>query len=221
MLIRDKISFTSRPRRNGKADVFIQSVEGGGEPDVLVGTPNNEFGTDWSSDGKYLAYGKGQDIWYLRRKEDESGYEAVPFIQSAFDENSANFSPDGRFLAYVSDKSGRYEVYVQRFPDGGGRVTVSTNGGVQPRWRGDSKELFYVEDDTLVAVSVTTSPSFSVGAVTRLFEDRGALARARGHHYDVAPDGRRFVLVETLEQPAPAIRVVENWFAEFRDREQD
>ncbi len=72
----------------------------------------------------------------------------------------------------------------------------------------------------MVAVAITTSPSFSVGAAKRLFEDQSAFA-GRGHQYDVAADGQRFVLVETLEEPTPVIRVVQNWFAEFRDREQD
>jgi len=134
---------------------------------------------------------------------------------------SPDLSPDGRFLAYQSNESGQFEVYVQPFPQGGGKRQVSMNGGRQPRWSGDGKELFYVEGDTLVAVSVTTEPTFSVGSARPLFDAQDAFV-GRGHSYDVSAEGQRFVMVETLEEPpAPLIRVVQNWFAEFRGREQD
>ena len=143
------------------------------------------------------------------------------FLDTPFDVLAPDLSPDGRFLAYESNESGQHEVYVQPFPRGGGKRQVSTNGGRQLRWRGDSKEVFYVEGDTLVAVSVTTGPTFSVGSPRRLFDAQDAFV-GRGHRYDVSADGQRFVMVETLEEPPPPlIRVVENWFAEFRDREQD
>ena len=98
---------------------------------------------------------------------------------------------------------------------------MSSDGGSQPRWSKDGKELFYVADRTLLAVSVTTSPDFSMGSPRRLFESTG-LNSPNVQYYDVSADGQRFVLREPLEQGAPdVIRVVQNWFAEFRDREQD
>ena len=97
---------------------------------------------------------------------------------------------------------------------------MSGNGGALPRWSKDGKELFYVERDTLMAVEVNTAPSFSLGRATRLFEALGL----SGTGYDVSADGQRFLLIETLEaepDKKPGIHVVQNWYEEFRDREQD
>ncbi len=111
------------------------------------------------------------------------------------------------------------------FPDaeGGRRVTVSSNVGGQPRWSEDGKELFYVEDDTLLAVSVTTAPNFSLGAVDTVFKHPALREQTNPHpQYDVSADGQRFILAEQAgEPPKTTIRVVTNWFEEFRDREQD
>ncbi len=162
------------------------------------------------------------DLWYLKRKEDGNGFEPVPFLQSSFNESAAKFSADGRFVAYVSDESGRFEVYVRPFPGGDGKWQVSGNGGRQPRWSKDGKELFYTEGDTLMAVAVATTPSFTSSAVTSLFQD--ATLPGTVHRYDVSADGRRFVLPEPVADPEekpPSIHIVENWYEEFRDREQD
>ena len=134
---------------------------------------------------------------------------------------SPSISPDGRFLAYKSDESGRFEVYVRRFPEGGGKVQVSTNGGVQPRWRGDSRELYYVEGETLVAVPLTTEPEFTVGKAVRLFEHTG-ITRVGGQQYDVSADGQRFVVTDSVEEEeaTSAVRIVQNWFAEFKETQE-
>ncbi len=104
-------------------------------------------------------------------------------------------------------------------------MTVSSNGGTKVRWSRDGKELFYVEGETLVAVSVSSGSSFSVGSATRLFEHAGLMRGSNYAPYDVSADGQRFILAEPVgegtEAPEPSIRVVQNWFAEFRDREQD
>ena len=221
----DKITFTSN--RNGNWDIFVKSADGTGEAEELLAAPSFEAPFDWSPDGKYLIYdktggeesGSKMNIWYLRPKEGAGAYEEVPFVNRAFDELAPDLSPNGRFLAYESDDSGRHEVYVQPFPEGGSRRPVSTKGGRQPRWRGDGKELFYGEGDTLVAVSVTTTPTFSVGAATPLFEAKDVFV-TRGQQYDVSADGQRFGMVETLEQPS-SLRIVQNWYEEFQDREQD
>ena len=216
----DKISFSSN--RDGNFDVFIKPADGSGEAEPLLANPGLEFGYEWSADGKYLVGSGGGKLWYLRVDEGGNGYEKVMFLDTPFDAVGPDLSPDAKFLAYESNESGRPEVYVQPFPDGGAKWQVSTSGGSQPRWRGDGKEIFYVEGDTLMAAPVTTSPAFFVGAVEPLFEDETAFA-SRGHQYDVAPDGQRFVVVETLgdADAAQAIHVVENWFEEFRNREQD
>ena len=212
----------------GNYDIFSRPADGTGEPELLAGTDLQECPNDWSPDGKYLLYRvddleNGMDLWYLKGKEDSSGFDSVPFLQTSFNEYAAMFSAQGRFVAYVSNQSGQDQVYVRPFPEGEGQWQVSTQGGVQPRWSRDGKELFYVEADTLMAVEVSTRPSFTTAATTRLFRHPNLRAAAE-HDYDVSPDGQRFVLVETVESEeakAPSIHVVENWFAEFRGREQD
>ena len=216
----DKISFSSI--RNGNMDVFIKPADGSGEAEPLLATPAGEWGYEWSADGKYLVGSGDGKLWYLRSEESEGTFEKVMFLDTPFDALSPDLSPDAKFLAYESNESGRYEVYVQPFPQGGAKWQVSTNGGSQPRWHGDGKEIFYVQGDTLMAAPVTTSPAFSGGNAQPLFEDKTAFA-ARGQQYDVTPDGQRFVVVETLGEAdaGQAIHMVQNWFEEFRDREQD
>ncbi|MDA1315386.1 MAG: hypothetical protein O2968_18815 [Acidobacteria bacterium] len=134
-------------------------------------------------------------------------------------ELSPDLSPDGRFLAYESDESGRYEIYVQRFPEGGGKTVVSTGGGRRPRWRGDSGELYYVHGDTMMAVTVSADSAFRVGRPNALFDAPGAFT-GRGQRYDVTADGQRFLYAESVGEGKPTeIRVVQNWFAEFKERQ--
>ena len=219
----DKISFASA--RNGLHDIFMKSADGLGEAEVLVATPSGEFPLDWTADGNYMIFvqfGAGSgDLYYLRRDKDGSGYESIVFSETEFDELSPKISPDGLFVAYESNESGSYEVYVQPFPQGPGRTQVSSKGGKQPRWSRDGKEIFYVEGDALMAVAVSTTPAFSAGTPTLLFQGKGAFAD-RGHSYDVSADGKKFVVVETVPGGRPpAIEVVQNWYEEFREREQD
>ena len=217
---------TFRSSRQANADIYSRSADGAGEPVLLVGTDLPERPSDWSPDGKYLLYWvdnleNGQGLWYLESKEDGSGFDSAPFLQTSFNEHSAKLSAQGRFVAYVSDQSGQDQVYVRPFPKGEGQWQVSAQGGGQPQWSRDGRELFYVEGDTLIAVEVSTSPSFTTGATTRLFRHPNLRATV-AHRYDVSPDGQRFVLVETIESEeakAPSIHVVENWFSEFRDRQ--
>ena len=209
--------------RSGNFDVLLRQADGTGEAIALLATPRDEFVTDWSRDGKYLFYvvegpKTGEDIWYLESKEDGSGWEPNPFLQMPSNQTVAKLSPNGRYLAYLSDESGRFEVYVQPFPEGGRKITVSSNGGVQPRWSRDGKELFYVEGSSLMAVAVSTEPSFSLGRAKRLFEHPNFTA-APVPQYDVSADGERFVVAEPVGETS--IRIVQNWFAEFKDRQQD
>ena len=230
-----EITFSSQ--REGNFDIFRRAADGTGEARVLVATEANEVVYGWSRDGNYLVYSvstaetiftaegdSNSDIWYLKRKDDEDEFESVPFLETPFTEKAAQLSPDGRFLAFCSDDSGEYQVYVRPFPSGDGQWQVSASGGCQPRWSHDGKELFYVEGDTLMAVEVTMSPAFAPAAATPLFSDPHLAAGAfMPVSYDVSADGR-FVLeedAESEEAKPPSIHVVENWYEEFRDREQD
>ena len=221
-----EITFTSA--RSGNADLFTKLADGSGEAEVLVGTPVHEDTPDWSLDGRYLIYNPRlqeteRDLVYRERQQDGSLGEAVVFLQTEFEDAAPKFSPDGRFVVYTSNESGRFEVYVRSFPDAAGKRQISTSGGTQPRWSRDGKEIFYVERDTLMAVGVTTTPSFSADSPQVLFEHPGLLADPQvSPRYDVANDGQRFVLKEPLEGAKPiSIHVVQNWFAEFKDRQTD
>ena len=228
----DRLAYSSN--RTGDRDLYIIPADGSQEPTRILTAPEfRQYITDWSPDEKILLFfrmrvgGQESDLWYLEKSDDGSSYEEVLFLQSRFNERTAKFSPDGRYVAYSSDESAEYEIYIRRFPDAGGLRRVSVNGGSQPRWRADGEELSYVEGDTLMAVPVSTSPELTVGTPKPLFSSPGLLlGRGNVLGYDVTPDGQRFVVWEPVEaeegaeQTArPSIRVVQNWFAEFKDRQ--
>ena len=126
------------------------------------------------------------------------------------------FSPDGKWIAFSSSDAGRSEVYVQAFPEGGGRWQV-TGRGALPCWSRDGKELFYVDGSNMMAVAVTTSPSFAFGTAQRLFSLEFQTAVDVNRNWDVAPDGRFLVVLSASKQSlAGHINVVQNWFADLR-----
>ena len=208
--------------RGGNIDIVAGAVIGGGEPRVLVSTPAAEMSPDWSADGRFLIYLAAthrlrRDILFRERRPDGTLGDAVEFAKAAGDHAAPQFSPDGRYVAYCSNESGRYEVYVQPFPNGAKRWQISANSGTAPRWRRDGRELYYLERRKLMAVPVAASSTFSPGTPEPLFEkpSLGALQP----DYDVAPDGKRFLLRERLENVPPLkIHVVHNWFEEFREK---
>ena len=219
----EQITFYSGAEDHLHAGSYTVSKPVGGTGEGTRLPHEIRFPLDWSRDERYLLGTSSPtgDIWYAERK-DNNTYEAAPFLQERFRQRAAKFSPDGRLVAYSSNESGRYEVYVRRFPDGGGKRQMSQNGGGQPRWSNDGKEMFYVEDDWLAVIPVTMTPSFSVGSPRRLFQSAGFRGEYRGtdavrRSYDVSADGKRFVIAEPLEDaPPPVIRVVQNWAAEFQ-----
>src|SRR6185436_15571574 len=146
---------------------------------------------DWSADGRFIIYTKGQpegqrDLWVLPVAGDP---EPFPFSQTEFHERGAHFSPDGRFVAYVSDESGAAEVYVKRFEGAGEKWRVSTAGGNNVRWRRDGRELFYVSaDGKLMSVAVKSGDAFEAGVPVPLFNIDMV------SDYDVTADGQRFIV---------------------------
>jgi eukaryotic-like serine/threonine-protein kinase len=204
--------------RMGNTDIFVRRADGAGEEQTLVATPANERVSDWSRDGKQILYSREDpntswDLWYLKRN-DGGGWVANAFLQKRFRERAPKFSPDGRYVAYLSDESGRDELIVRPFPQGDRQWVVSRNGAAQPRWAHNGRQLFYVEAGTLMEVPVRTAPEFSAGAPVRLFAHAG-FAHAWDPNYDVSADGERFLVPGRSDR---LIHVVQNWFAEFRDR---
>jgi serine/threonine-protein kinase len=155
-----------------------------------------------------------RDIWLLPL---EGKKTPEPFLVTPFNERSPSFSPDGRFLAYVSDESGQDEVYVQRVDRSGGKLPVSTGGGREPVWSRDGRELFYWRENRLMAVDVETGSAFKAGAPQLLFEApyiRQPTPGSGSQNYDVSPDGQRFLMVLPGEA-AMELHVVLNWFDEL------
>jgi hypothetical protein len=147
--------------------------------------------------------------------------EARPFVQTPAGEAGGSFSPDGRFIAYDSNESGRLEVYVQPFPGPGGRWQVSTEGGRQAVWSRTGREIFYRSGDRMMAVKVQTDPSFALSKPEVLFEGRyaGGIEWYGYADYDVSPDGRRFLMIPIEDESAPTrVHVVLNWAEELKTR---
>jgi eukaryotic-like serine/threonine-protein kinase len=155
------------------------------------------------------------DLWVLPLFGE---HKPSPYLQTEFWEMQARFSPDGRWIAYESTESGRPEVYVQSFPAASGKVPVSTQGGADPRWRRDGKELFYLAaDHKLMAVEVKTGPTFEAGVPRALFQARVIDLYDVYKHYTVTKDGQRFLFVTPVEEVnSDPITVVLNWTAELR-----
>ncbi len=160
----------------------------------------------------------GRDIWTFKLRD----RSLQPFLKTPFNEGAPAFSPDGRWLAYSSDESGRTEVYVQPYPGPGGKWQVSTDGGSEPSWNPNGRELFYRNgDNKMMAVDVAAHPSFSAGKSKLLFEGLYQLsATPAARNYDVSPDGQRFLMLKADEQERSAsqINVVLNWFEELKRR---
>jgi dipeptidyl aminopeptidase/acylaminoacyl peptidase len=153
-------------------DLFEKAVEGQGEEKLLLKSDELKFACDWTRDGRYVAFlsqGKetSWDIWVLPTFGDR---KPVPFLKTSFAELMPVFSPDGRFLAYQSNESGRAEVYVQSFPGPGGKWQISTSGGRDPQWRADGKELYYrAPDQKLMAVDIQAGGGMTAGSCRRRF----------------------------------------------------
>ena len=212
-----------------RRSIFLREADGSGTAAVVEATGFNVAPTDWTPDGRRVLYRSQDpagrvDLWYLERASDTSTeWTPHPFLTTPAIEVYARISPNGRYAAYVSDESGRREVYVQPFPAGGARTIVSTQGGGAPVWSRDGKEIFYVTaDDDLMAVQVTTDGEFKVGAAVRLFKRPNLSGTTTSTaNYDVSPDGRRFITVEPADADAqrtnasPRVGIVLNWPAKF------
>jgi Tol biopolymer transport system component len=194
-----------------------KNSDGTGDAEALPVLPESSgavFPDSWSADGQFLLYEKadpqtGWDLWVMPMSPVA---KPRPFLNTPFQEEFGQFSPDGRWVAYKSNESGRGEVYVVPFPGPGAKRQVSTTGGDHPRWRRDGKEIFYLaSDDRLMAAAVSPEGSrFEVGAVETLFET--SRARIGVSPYDVSADGQRFLINTATEQiNADPITVVVNW----------
>ena len=213
------IAFTSNRRGPTEWGLFMKAVNGSGDDEVLVDLSlRTTSPTDWSRDGRFILYAMvrpntPRDIWALSLEGERKRF---PVLETTFNETNAQFSPDGQWIAYQSDESGRVEIYVQPFRGSGRKVRVSVSGGVQARWRRDGKELFYLgSDNRLMAVPIhlgTRGANVDVGTPAPLFPTRlaGEPRNDSARHYMVSSDGQRFLL-DTLTEVSIPITVVLDW----------
>jgi Tol biopolymer transport system component len=207
------LAFSADPTGSGAVRVYTDRFDGAGRAEVLVDA-EVPSPLSWSPDGRSLLYRQigettGQDVW-IHSIDDK---RSTPFLQSAANEWSASFSPDGRWVTYTSDESGRAEVYVRPMA-GSGQWQVSVDGGTAPVWSRDGREIFFGKGDTLFAVSVTPGDSFGSGAVRRLFSGPYTFDEATVN-YDVSPDGQHFIVPRSRVVSAPRqLEVVLDWVEE-------
>jgi Tol biopolymer transport system component len=215
-----RVAFQSN--REGPLNIFWQLADGSGGPERLTTSEFVQAPSSWSPDGQLLTFLEvnsvtGLDIWVLRM----SDRKAQPFLRTQFNETSPRFSPDGRWLAYLSDESGRYEVYVQPYPSPGGKWQISTDGGTEAVWSPNGREVFYRSGDKMMAVRITTQPSFSADKPQMLFAGPYLASPFSFPNYDVSSDGQRFLMLKSSEQEKSAptqINVVLNWFEELKQK---
>jgi serine/threonine-protein kinase len=239
-----RIAFESN--KEGPPNLFWQLADGSGGLERLNTSEYIQVPMSWSPDGQLLAFLEvnpttGFDIWVLRMGDPSAGSgqalsassgqvpstgsgqgrKAEPFLRTPFNETLPRFSPDGRWLAYISDESGRYEVYVRPYPGPGGKSQVSRDGGTEPVWNRNGRELFYRSGNKMMAVEIAVQPGFTAGTPRMLFQGPYEPPPVPLANYDVSPDGQRFLMIKPSEQEQAVptqINVVLNWFEELKQK---
>jgi eukaryotic-like serine/threonine-protein kinase len=212
--------------RNGALNLYWMRADGAGGAVRLTESKNDQLAFSFSPDGKRLAFVEidpktGYDLWTLPLEEVESDHpkpgKPEPFLVTPFKEHFPMISPDGRWLSYHSNESGRYEVYVRPFPGPGGKWQISTGGGDSPVWSKKTPELFYRSGEGIMVASYAADGEAFVAGKRQVWAGKKDL----GPYFDLAPDGKRFVVVqpEAPEQKGPQhVTFLLNFFDELRRR---
>jgi Tol biopolymer transport system component len=219
------VTFGSRREEDSQMQIYGMSADGSGQTERLTPSGDRYRTTNsWSPDGKVLAFtqiGFGNlDIWTLSLQNEP---QLQPILQTDFWELHAMFSPDGRWIAYTSNESGQSEVYVRPYPGPGEKIQISTQGGVQPVWARDGRELFYSQGEgftssgnPLMVVPVETGATFVAGQPAEVLEGTYDMGLGFSSNYDVSPDGKSFFMIKRTTEPPREIHVVLNWFEELK-----
>jgi Tol biopolymer transport system component len=215
-----RLAFSSD--RGGAANLFVQAADGTGKIEQLVSSPRHADPGSWSTDGRWLAYAEadpvtGWDVWAL---EVATG-QATPLRRTAAAEQHPALSPGGTWVAYASDESGRFEVYVEAFPAGGRRLQLSVDGGAEPLWAHDGRQLFYRSGGQLMSVRVGSEAALAAERPIKVLDAPYPYSSAYGNAgYAVAPDGQHFYFLRPAQEPAmpTQINVVVNWLEELKAR---
>ena len=207
----------------GPSHIYAKAADGSGsERTILETNETAEFPWSFSPDGRYLAYERsmekgsqtGFDLWVLPLSGDGKPF---PIVQTPFEDREPTISPDGKWMAYRNNESGRMEVYITAFPGGGAKWQVSTNGGINVKWRRDNKELYFLDSaDNLMAVDVNASGNaVRLGVPHALFAVVGAQRQAEP--FDVTADGKKFLINSSnTKEPNEPVTLVQNWPAEVK-----
>lgn len=218
----DRLTF--RSWKTGTMTMWWMPFDRSGPAQLLTNIGSMQSPESWSPDGKALAFTqmddpeRGSDIYVLPLVGDRKPY---PVVQTKFSEGSPKFSPDGQWLAYSSNESGRPEVYAMAYPGPGAKIQISTDGGTDPVWRRDGTELYYRSDDSMMVVDVKLGRTLTVSKPKVLWQGRYmagvgsscGMAGPTSANYDVTADGQRFLMIEDRSQPAECrlLHVVSNW----------
>jgi Tol biopolymer transport system component len=197
-----------------------QLADGSSPMERLTESKGRQFPASWSPNGETLAFvqdqpGSSYDILFLQMRD----RKVTSFLNSRFSERFPEFSPDGRWIAFVSNELGRFEVWVQPFPGPGGKWQISNEGGSEPLWSRNGKQLFYLHSKQVWVVDVQTGSGFSASKPRLLFEQPGYSSSATIRTWDISLDGQRFLMVkmgERKSQPITELVLVQNWFEELK-----
>jgi eukaryotic-like serine/threonine-protein kinase len=204
-------------QKKGHGDIYVKNASGAGSPEALLESEADKVPLDWSRDGRYILYvqldPKGQtkyDLWALPLFGDR---KPVPYLQTQFNEVCGTFSPDGKWVAFETDESGTFEVYISPFPGGGAKWQVSQGGGVQPIWKPDGSAVYYIAPGSkLMQASIKTSGSaVQIGTPQDLFQQQMVRSDAYGRAFSVAKDGKKFLVNKSGENVTIPLTLVANW----------
>ena len=208
--------------RSGALNLFIQTADGSGQAERLFPSEVEQYVGSWSRDGRLLTFIEINptdtgDIWVLPLQGER---KPRPFLRVPLTQYGALISPDGRWLAYLSDESGRFEVYVTSFPAGQGKWQISTEGGTQVMWAPNGRELFWRNGDKVMAAGVEAHGTFVTTKPLLLFSAAYMRHWQGTPDWDISPDGKRFLMIKVSDtESAPTqLNVVLNWFEELRNR---
>jgi Tol biopolymer transport system component len=216
-----RIVWTSN--RDGAGNLYWKAASGAGPDEALYRSAYHKAALDWSADGRFILYVEAdpqtnQDLWVLPLE----GGKPWPWLKTQFAESFGRFSPDGKWIAYPSNESGRNEIYLQAFvpgaPASGGSRRLSTNGGTNPLWRRDGRELYYLSaDNKLMVVEVTLGEEVKYGTPKELFALDSLRVETIGRGRAMTGDGQRFLFTTIEEETSlPPFTVVQNWMAEAK-----
>ena len=212
----DSLRLVFSSNRGINFNLYVKNSDGAQEEKSIVPASTDQLPSDWSRDGKYILFTRGPELWFLTVPDLKSNL----FLKSPSVLRNGQFSPDGKWVAYASNETGKWEIYVTSFPDARGKWEVSTGGGEQPRWRSDGKELFYLSSDSkLMAVPVTTGNNFDLGTPIALFQTspRQPISFNNLFVYDVSRDGQRFLINTPVKQAQAApMSIILNWPAKLK-----